>query len=113
MDSNMMNKYIVDAINNLKKAKKRPSMKEIYNNMKRKNEEITIESFKESFDLLEENGVINRRNERDSYFLNISKVCASEKSFVGHNTIIQSEKNTTNRSQPQLPMVYLQIILAS
>ena len=42
--------------------------------------------------------MINRRNERDSYFLNISSVCASEKSFVDHNTIIQSEKNTTNRS---------------
>ena len=56
----MMNKYIVDTINNLKQGKKRPSMKEIYNNIKRKNEEITIESFKESFDLLEENAVINR-----------------------------------------------------
>ena len=42
--------------------------------------------------------MINRRNERDSYFLNISSVCASVKSFVDHNTIIQSEKNTTNRS---------------
>ena len=68
-----MENDIITGITYLKNAKKRPSMQEIYNFIKRRNYDITVESFKESFDLLEERGVIVRRNEKDSYFVKINQ----------------------------------------
>ena len=41
---------IITGISYLKSAKKRPSMQEIYKFIKRRNYDIAIESFKESFE---------------------------------------------------------------
>ena len=64
-----MEDYIIDAVSYLMEKRKRPSMEEIYNHIKRKYEYITMDSYKEVFDQLEKDDKIIKRKDRDSYYI--------------------------------------------
>ena len=64
-----MENLIKTAINDLRVKKKRPSMEEIFNMVKRKDEVITMEEFKDVFDRLYNNNVIGKFADRNSYFI--------------------------------------------
>ena len=55
-----MENEIVNGIGYLRSGKKRPGMEEIFYYIKRKDESVTMELFKEAFDKLLENGTISK-----------------------------------------------------
>lgn len=64
-----MENLIKDAILLLQDKKKRPSMQNIYNVIKRADANINMEDFKNTFDDCLERQVVKKRTNRDSYFV--------------------------------------------
>ena len=67
-----MELLITDAIKMIQAKKKRPSMEEIYNTIVRQNEGTTMDEFKNVFDECLSREVIKKRDERDSYFVEVN-----------------------------------------
>ena len=66
----VMEKFILDAINDIANRRRRPGMQAIYNRIKEADDEITMEDFKDTFDKMEADQRIIKRKDKDSYFEN-------------------------------------------
>ena len=65
-----MEKFILNAINDIANRRRRPGMQAIYNRIKEADDEITMEDFKDTFDKMEADQRIIKRKDKDSYFVN-------------------------------------------
>ena len=83
-----MEKFILDAINDIANRRRRPGMQAISNRIKEADDEITMEDFKDTFDKMEADQRIIKRKDKDSYFENKFIDCdADDKFFNSEQTV--------------------------